>query len=490
MKAVMVTGPGTTGIVEVEQPVAGPDDVLVRIRACGICGSDHMYTMYGGIPPRQGATPLGHEPAGEVVEVGADVAGREGRRPRGDQPDGRTDGIIGSGGAQGAFSPYVVLLDAVEGTHFRVIPDEIPLEVAALNEPMAVARHAVNRSGAKPGEKVVVFGAGPIGLGALLGLKAKGVDHVVVIDILPNRLEKALAIGADAVINSAEEDVAARLIELHGQAPAVIGQRGARPATDVYLDAAGAPVVPKTVFGLAKQGARLGILAVHKKPVELDFGAMLTTELTIILSMGYPTEIFEVTDDIIANWEKYALIISHRFRSTRRWRRSSSPRRPAPPTRSSSPSTDPGRVASGGQRTAQRVGLRLPESTRDARLGQHRIEPVERAVDQVQVARNAGFAEPPRVHDVLVVEEVVRADADPRGRQAGQVVPPGRRCVRRDAVAAGLHAEVCGPREPVAAGRPHAHALRWEVAAGRRPVVERRVTSSWNAGRTWPWSCA
>jgi len=313
MKAVMVTGPGTNGIVEVEEPVAGPDDVLVRIRACGICGSDHMYTMYGGIPPRQGATPLGHEPAGEVASVGENVEGVQVGDHVVINPMAASDGIIGSGGAQGAFSPYVTLFDAVAGTHFRVIPDEIPFEVAALNEPMAVARHAVNRSGAKAGEKAVVFGAGPIGLGALLSLKAKGVDHVVVIDILPNRLEKALAVGADAVINSAEEDVAARLIELQGQAPAVVGQHGARPATDVYIDAAGATVVPATVFTLAKQGARLAIPAVHKKPIEVDFGTLLATELSIIMSMGYPTEIFEVTDDIIANWEKYQLIISDRF---------------------------------------------------------------------------------------------------------------------------------------------------------------------------------
>ena len=69
MKSVHVTGPGTTGWVEVEKPAVGPQDVLLKVRACGICGSDAMYTMYGGIPPRQGATPLGHEPAAEVVEV-------------------------------------------------------------------------------------------------------------------------------------------------------------------------------------------------------------------------------------------------------------------------------------------------------------------------------------------------------------------------------------------------------------------------------------
>ena len=313
MKTVMVTGPGTTGIVETPEPVAGPDDVLVRIRACGICGSDHMYTMYGGIPPRQGATPLGHEPAGEIVEVGANVRGAEVGDHVVINPMAASDGIIGSGGAQGAFSPLVVLTGAEAGVHFRVIPAHIPFEVAALNEPMAVARHAVNRSGAAAGENAVVFGAGPIGLGALLSLKAKGVANVVVVDILPNRLEKALLVGADAVVNSAEEDVAARLIELQGEAPTVIGQRGARPDTDVFIDAAGAGVVVQTVLANAKQGARLTIPAVHKKPVEVDFGAILTSEISIIMSMGYPTEIFEVTDDLIANWEKYRLIISDRF---------------------------------------------------------------------------------------------------------------------------------------------------------------------------------
>ncbi|MFC7643206.1 hypothetical protein ACFQX6_21950 [Streptosporangium lutulentum] len=69
-------------------------------------------------------------------------------------------------------------------------------------------------------------------------------------------------------------------------------------------------MVIQTVTATARQGATLGIVAVHKKPVELDFGSILTTELTIVLSMGYPTEIFEVTRDIAENWEKYALIVS------------------------------------------------------------------------------------------------------------------------------------------------------------------------------------
>src|SRR6266545_4228727 len=150
MKTAMVTGPGTTEVVEVPTPSAGPTDVLVRMRACGICGSDSFYIQIGGIPPRQGATPLGHEPAGEVVQVG----------------------------------------DRVEG----IRPGD----------------HVVNRTGVKPGDSVVVFGAGPIGLGATIGYKLSGARSVVVADVVPSRLEKALAVGADAVINSAEEDVVAR----------------------------------------------------------------------------------------------------------------------------------------------------------------------------------------------------------------------------------------------------------------------------------------
>lgn len=309
MKSVIVTAPGKTAVVEVAEPSFGPADVLVRMRACGICGSDGLYISVGGIPPRQGATPLGHEPAGEVVGVGADATGVE----VGDHvvlnPMASGDGIIGSGGAQGGLSELVVLRDAQVGVHLVTIPKHIPFEVAALNEPMAVATHAVNRLEPRPGQTAVIFGAGPIGLGAAIDLKLRGAGHLVVVDVVPNRLDKALKVGADAVINSAEEDVAARLLELHGEAPRYFGRAG-KPATDLYLDAAGAPAVIDTVLGAARHGARLSIVAVHKKPVSVDFGALLTSEITIALAMGYPTEIFEVTKDLVEHWEKYALIVS------------------------------------------------------------------------------------------------------------------------------------------------------------------------------------
>jgi len=213
------------------------------MRACGICGSDAMFIAIGGLPPRQGQTPLGHEPAGEVVEVGSDVVAISVGDHVVVNPMAAPSGIIGNGGALGALADYLLVEDAVRGKTLEVIPDHIPFEVAALNEPMAVARHGVNRTRPKPSDKVVVFGAGPIGLGATIGYKSFGVEHVVVVDLIPARLDKALKVGADAVINSAEEDV--------------------------------------------------------------------SNEITIVGSMGYPDEIFEVTADIVANWEKYAVIVSH-----------------------------------------------------------------------------------------------------------------------------------------------------------------------------------
>jgi len=307
MKSVVVTGADRFEVLEVERPKAGPADILVKVRACGICGSDAFYIHIGGIPPHQGNTPLGHEIAGEIVEIGSTVTGLA----IGDHvvvdPTVAPTGIIGNGGTTGGLSDFLLVENAEVGRSVAVVPKHIPFEVAALNEPMAVARHAVNRANPQPGDRAVIFGAGPIGLGALIDLTLRGVETVV-IDVQPTRLAKALLIGASAVINSLEEDVAARLIELHGDAPVRAGDH--RPGSDIYIDAAGVPAVIQSVQKLAKHGARLSIVAVHKTPVEVDFGALLSTELTITLSRGYPTEIFEVTNDIIAAWERYAMIIS------------------------------------------------------------------------------------------------------------------------------------------------------------------------------------
>jgi len=308
MKVSMVTGPGTTEIVDAAQPQVGPHDVLVRMRACGICGSDAFFISVGGVPPRQGETPLGHEPAGEVVDVGADVTGVAVGDHVVINPMAAPSGIIGNGGATGALAEFLLIENAVRGASLEVIPKHIPFEVAALNEPMAVARHGANRCQPKPGDKVVVFGAGPIGLGATLAFKSMGVGHVVVADLIPGRLDKALKIGADAVINSADEDVVQRLIELHGEGESVFSGKA---GTDIYLDAAGVPAVISTALAAAKKGATVGVVGIHKEPVSIELLNVMANEINILGSMGYPDEIFEVTKDLIANWEKYALIVSH-----------------------------------------------------------------------------------------------------------------------------------------------------------------------------------
>jgi 2-desacetyl-2-hydroxyethyl bacteriochlorophyllide A dehydrogenase len=314
MKSVLTGAQNHIAMVDVERPVPGPKDMLMKIRACGICGTDTFFLHLGGMPTGADGSmrsiPLGHEPAGEVVEVGAEVTGLK----VGDRvvvnPQGAPSGIIGCGGELGGMSEYLLIEDAEVGKSVAVFPDTVPFDVAALNEPMAVARHCVNRSEAKPGDKVVVFGAGPIGLGATIWLKLRGVKHVVVADVIPERLETALAVGADAVINSAEEDVTARLTELHGEAANALGQP--RAGTDIYIDAAGVAAVFNATVDAAKWGAKLVMVAVQKKGADIDLGGMLRSELTLIASQGYPTEIFAVTPEIVEHHERFAKLISHR----------------------------------------------------------------------------------------------------------------------------------------------------------------------------------
>ena len=86
-----------------------------------------------------------------------------------------------------------------------------------------------------------------------------------------------------------------------------------RIATDIYLDAAGAPAVLATVFGAAKHGATIGIVAVHRAPVSIDFGSLVTTELNIVTSMGHPTEMFEVAGQIADHLELFARVVSDRY---------------------------------------------------------------------------------------------------------------------------------------------------------------------------------
>jgi len=291
-------------------PEPGASDVVVRIKACGICGSDLTYIKFGGIHRQPGGvTPLGHEAAGEVAFVGSDVPGLAVGQPVIINPM-MTPSNIGSGGPEGAFTEELLVRSAKVGQNLLPIPEGVPFDVAAMTEPLAVAMHGVNRMEVKAGDKVVVFGCGPIGLGMILWLVDRGITDVVALDLAPERRERALGLGARVAIDPTQEDLRARLVELHGK-----GRVLSREAvgTDAFIDAAGAPNIVSDVVRMAKFQSRLVITAAHMKPVPLDLGAMLTTEMTITTAVGYPTEMPDVIAAMPRLKDKIASLISHRY---------------------------------------------------------------------------------------------------------------------------------------------------------------------------------
>jgi 2-desacetyl-2-hydroxyethyl bacteriochlorophyllide A dehydrogenase len=310
MQVLNIHGVNDVRLDPVDPPRPGKSDVVVRVKACGVCGSDLTYIKIGGIHRKPGGvTPIGHEAAGEVITVGSNVKGVSvGQRviinPM------MTPSYIGSGGPEGAFTEELLVRDARLGDSLLPIPDDLPFEVAALTEPLAVALHGVNRALAKAGDKVVVFGCGPIGLGMVLWLVDRGVTDVVALDLSPERLERATALGARAVINPVKEDVRARLLELHGSAR-VFSREAV--GTDAYIDAAGAPSILSDVISMAKFQSRLVVTAAYMKPVQIDLGAMLTTEMTITTAVGYPDEMPDVIAALPRLRDKVRSLISHRF---------------------------------------------------------------------------------------------------------------------------------------------------------------------------------
>jgi (R,R)-butanediol dehydrogenase / meso-butanediol dehydrogenase / diacetyl reductase len=310
MRVLNIHGVDDVRLDPTDPPRPGNRDVVVRVRACGVCGSDLSYVKVGGIHRKPGGvTPIGHEAAGEVVVVGPAVKGvRVGQRvvinPM------MTPSYIGSGGPEGAFTEELLVRDARIGDSLLPIPDDLPYEVAALTEPLAVALHGVNRAQAKAGDKVVVFGCGPIGLGMVVWLVDRGVTDVVALDLSDERLERAKALGARAVINPSRENVRARLLELHGTAR-VFSRESV--GTDAYIDAAGAPSILSDVINMAKYQSRLVITAAYMKPVEINLGTMLTTEMTITTAVGYPNEMPDVIAALPRLREKVATLISHRY---------------------------------------------------------------------------------------------------------------------------------------------------------------------------------
>ena len=314
MKQVRIHGPDDVRLDEVPEPTPGPRDVVIEVAACGICGSDLGYIRLGGLAgPGPEPMPLGHELAGVVVEAGAEARGLAAGDRVVLEPSDPAGGMpIGNGAPEGGFAPLLLVRDAAAGRRLHRLPDSVPFHVAALAEPIGVGMNAVDKAQVSSADKVVIFGAGPIGLAAMATLRHRGVRDVVCVDLSAFRLQVAEKLGARATIDASREDVWQRVRDLHGE---VSFMGGGAAGTDAYIEASGASPVIGQVFGNAKKGARLSVVALHRAPVELSFLLLLMKELQVNGAIEYPDD-YTRTIDLIAR-DDVTPMISHRFPLTR-----------------------------------------------------------------------------------------------------------------------------------------------------------------------------
>lgn len=248
MKAIKITEPWKVGCVELEQPVPGEGEALIRVKAAGICGSDiGAFRGTNGLVtyPRV----IGHEIAGEIVSIPEN--NKKGLKP-GDRvvvdpylycgscypcSVGRTNccndlkvlGVhIDGGMAEYYCHPADMLIK---------IPENMTWEQAAMAEPLTISLHGVHRGGLKEGEYCAIIGAGPIGLAAGMIAQAYGA-HAILMDLVQERLDFAKTLGIEYVINSAQEDPVEKVREITGgeMAQQVMECSGANPAVRSTLD--------------------------------------------------------------------------------------------------------------------------------------------------------------------------------------------------------------------------------------------------------------
>lgn len=271
-------------ITEVEELVAVDDGVKVKIETVGICGSDVYFYEGGYCGPDILPFPvvLGHECAGTVVEIGKDVK----KLKVGDKvclEPGITCGkcefclsghynlcpevdfMAAPPFNRGALQEYVV---HPEHLVFK-LPDNMNAVEGALVEPLAVGFSAVEQANAKLGDKVVILGAGCIGLMTVMACKAAGVKDIIVVDLMEKRLEMALSIGASCVLNPKECDVNAEIAKEFPE------------GTDVVFESAGHPMTTKQTGSIVKPGGTIVLVGNTHGDVPFDFFEIMNKEVTV-----------------------------------------------------------------------------------------------------------------------------------------------------------------------------------------------------------------
>ncbi len=314
IRQVNIHGPGDVRLDESSMPEPGPGDVLVRVMACGICGSDLGYVKVGGlVQPTSQPMPIGHEFSGVVEFVGRDVSGIENGQRVVVNPLGAGN-QIGNGGSEGAFTPHLLVRnvanaeDGPNGPCIIPIPDSLSFELAALTEPLGVGMQAINRANVTQGDRVVVFGAGPIGLTAIATMKYRGIEDVIAIDLSDTRLALAKSMGARRTLNPDRDSIWQEIRKLHGTSD-VFGAEMA--GTDVYIEATGSSPIIGEILRSAKTEARLSIVGLHRAEVPVSFMLIMMKQLTIVGSLAQPDDWNDMIELLVDS--DISEMITHRF---------------------------------------------------------------------------------------------------------------------------------------------------------------------------------
>ena len=304
MKVAVMNGIGKMGYTTRPIPTPKEDEVLVKLEYVGICGSDMHYYETGAIGNYVVKPPfvLGHEPGGTVVEVGSavkhlKVGDRVALEP------GKTCGhckfcregkynlcpdvvFFATPPVDGVFQEYV----AHEANLCFKLPDNVSTMEGALIEPLAVGFHAANQGGAHAGQTAVVMGAGCIGLVSMMALKAEGVSRVYVVDIMQKRLDKALELGADGVINSREKDAVQTILDLTDGL-----------GCDLVIETAGTEITTRQAIEMAQKGANIVLVGYSKSgEMTLPMSLALDKELTFKTVFRY-RHIYPMAIDAVAS---------------------------------------------------------------------------------------------------------------------------------------------------------------------------------------------